>query len=299
MKLNTLMTTAIAVSLMSVGSYTASAQSGYEVTLNNALGIAATAGLSCNACHVGGVGAKTTATLPMAQTWLSGGNLNTALLASSDSDGDGFTNKQEVSGAALNFNVATITPFTLATGGKPLANVYVTGDANATEKATSAAVAGITVPAGSAILGNVAIDIYANPTLTAPITLLYKAGAAAATSTVYAVDTYSIAIADPYATNVVLPLAAADWTLTATGAVQVNQLPAGGDIARHDIVVVRVIPVAAPPGGGGNGGDNDNDNDNEGGKPGAACLADRQGTPLVLFLMIVSLGFFARRQKTY
>lgn len=290
MKLNQFTTAAIAVGLISFGGQSASAQPGYEMTLNVALG---TTGLSCNACHVGGVGAKNTATLPMALTWSAGGNFNNLLLASSDSDNDGFTNKQEVSGAAVNFNVATVTPFTLATGGKPLTNVYVSGDGTALEKAATAITAGITVPAGSEILGGVAVDIYATPTTGAPITLLYKAGAAALTSTVYAVDMYSIAF-DPYAVAPVLPLAATDWALTATGGVKVNMLPAGAD-ARYDLVVVRVIPVVTLPGGG-IGGDNENDDEGDG-KPGAACLVGSTTAPLMLFLAVISLSLFIRRKK--
>ncbi len=275
---------------------TAHAQSGFQNTLNAALGSSFGAS-DCFACHVGGLSGAT-ATTPIANTWRSVG-ANTASLASADSDGDGFTNKQEASGITTDFNSATITPFTKAAATASdvkLANVFVQGDTNASEKSITAAASGITVPAGSEILGGVAVDIYASPTGAAPITLLYKAGAAALTSTVYAVDTYSIAIADPYATNTTLTLAATDWTLTPQGGVQLNQLPAGADNT-YDIVVVRVTPTALPI----NGGDNDsndsdsNDDDNENNV--VTCAGVTSTTPLWMLFALLSLGFFIRKKS--
>jgi hypothetical protein len=250
----------------------AHAQPGYETILNAALGNGAS--VYCGACHLGGVtnARAATAILPMANTWRTGANL-----ALSDSDGDGFTNAQEVSGGATDFNVASITPFTKATGGKALANVYVVGDMQAVEVAAPTS---LTIPAGSQLLGNIAVDIYADPTLTAPITLTYKAGGAASTSTVYAIDTYS---------NVATALAAADWTLKRDGSIQINQLPAGAAASTHDIAVVRVIPTAPPAGRPRGGG--------EGAEGPEGCVAGQLSMPLMMFLSLFALGFLVRRKK--
>ncbi|MDQ7003937.1 MAG: hypothetical protein Q9N67_03005 [Ghiorsea sp.] len=178
-----------------------------------------------------------------------------------------------------------------------------------TEKAITAVGAGITVPAGSEILGGVAVDISASPTLTAPVTLLFKAGSAALTSMVYAVDTYAIATADPYAMNTTLPLAATDWSLTLQGAVQINQLPAGAD-ATYDIVVTRVIPMAPitpqAPIVPSNTGD-DSGVETEGGETEGdsnttnatlpACVGDVSTIPLLMFLALLLPIFIKNHRK--
>ncbi|MDQ7003936.1 MAG: hypothetical protein Q9N67_03000 [Ghiorsea sp.] len=105
------------------------ASPGFEITLNQQLGNGAS--VSCNACHSGATNSAT-ATFPMANTYRAARTANDyTLIATSDSDNDGFSNKQEVNGTATDFNVAATTPFTLASGGIALANVYVTGDNNA------------------------------------------------------------------------------------------------------------------------------------------------------------------------
>ena len=274
---------------------TASAFEGYQTTyVNPALGTTFGTGAGCISCHASGVTTQAALTTPFFRSFNSG--LTGVALGAADSDADGFTNKQEAIGNVNDFNISTITPFTKATGGIALTNVYVTGDANATEKPITAATSGITVPVGSAILGGVAIDVYASPTLASPITLLYKAGAAALTSTVYAVDTYSIAIADPYATNTTLPLAAADWSLTPQGGVQINQLPAGAD-ATYDIVVVRVIPTTNLPIGGDNDSDSNDDDDNDDEKNAVACAGVISTTPLWMLFALLSLGFLIRKKS--
>jgi hypothetical protein len=247
----------------------AHAQSTYVGPLNAALGNGAS--VSCGACHQGATN-RGTAILPMANTWRTGANL-----ALSDSDNDGFTNAQEVSGGLTDFNVASTTPFTKATGGKALANVYVVGDAQAVEVAAPTSVV---IPAGSQLLGNIAIDIYSDPTLIAPITLTYKAGGAASTSTVYAIDTYS---------NVATALATSDWTLKTNGSIQINQLPAGAAASTHNIAVVRVIPTAPPAGASRGGGE-----DGEGLE---GCVVGQLSTPLMMFLGLFALGFLVKRKK--
>jgi len=247
------------------------AQSSYVGPLNAGLGNGAS--VSCSACHLGAANGGT-AILPMANTWRSGANL-----ALSDSDGDGFTNAEEVNGGATNFNIPSITPFTLASGGKALANVYVVGDAQAVEVA---APTNLVITANSQLLGNIAIDINADPTLTAPITLTFKAGGAASTSTVNAIDTYS---------NTPTALAPTDWTLKSNGSIQINQLPAGVAASTHNIAVVRVIPTtpaAGTPRGGG---------DDEGGEGLEGCMTDQLPIPIIIFLTLFALGFFVRRKK--
>ena len=266
------MKTMIKLSIMSVlvllGTTVAQAQPGYEGILNRALGNGAS--VYCGACHLGATNAST-ATLPMAITWGTGANL-----ALSDSDGDGFNNAQEVSGGATDFNFAAVTPFTKATGGKALANVYVVGDAQAVEVAAPNS---LVIPAGSQLLGNVAIDIYADPTLAAPITLTYKAGGAASTSTVYAIDTYS---------NVPVALASTDWTLKSNGSIQINQLPAGAAASTHNIAVVRVIPTPPPAGAPRGGGDEEEE---------LECVTGQLSAPLMMFLAMLSLAFVVWRKK--
>ncbi len=272
MEFKKIMTTTMAFGAMTFASQHAMASSGFEVTLGATLGST----YSCNACHVGGVGAASTATLPMALTLKAGLNL-----ATTDSDGDGFTNAQEVSGTALNFNDPAITPFTVATGGTALTNVYVKNDALAVEKAFTAASAGITLPATNQILGNISVDIYTTPSAVAPVTLLFKAGAAAATSKVYVVDTY---------TQSNTPLAATtEWTTAADGSVVINLLPAGVTTPAT-IVVERVIPTAAIAGLYGGYFDDDDDEDGEG------CIMASASTPLMMLLSLLFIGLFIRKR---
>lgn len=244
------------------------AQSAYVGPLNTALGNGAS--VSCGACHTGSPSGGN-ATLPMASTWRSGADL-----ALSDSDGDGFNNAQEVSGGATDFNDANITPFTKATGGKALTNVYVVGDTQAVEVAAPNS---LVIPAGSELLGNVAIDIYADPTLTAPITLTYKAGGAASTSTVYAIDTYS---------NVPVVLASSDWTLKSNGSIQINQLPAGAAASTHHVAVVRVIPIP-PPAGKPRGGEDEEE---------LECVTGQLSAPLMMLVTLLGVSLIFRRKQS-
>ncbi len=267
------MKTMIKLSMISViilsGATLAEARSGYEVTLNRALGNGAS--VYCGACHLGATNGST-AILPMANTWRSGVDL-----ALSDSDGDGFNNAQEVSGASTDFNLANVTPFTKATGGKALANVYVVGDAQAVEVAAPTTV---TIPTGSQLLGNIAVDIYADPTLATPITLTYKAGGAASTSTVYAI---SVTSGTPTA------LATTDWVLNANGSIQINQLPAGTSAGTHHIAVVRVIPIE--PSSGVPRGEGEDEE-------GLECVTGQLSIPLMMFLAIFGLGFMVKRKRS-
>ncbi len=248
--------------------HTAQARGAYVGPLNAGLGNGAA--VSCGACH-SGTPSGGSAVLPMARTWASG-----ASLALSDSDGDGFNNAQEVNGGSTAFNYPNITPFTLATGGKALANVYVVGDAQAVEVPAPTS---LVIPPGSQLMGNTAIDIYADPTLTAPITLTYKAGGVAATSTVYAIDTYSNAVT--------ALVAGTDWVANPNGSLTIKQLPTGASAATHNLAVVRVIPVV-PPAGAPRGG--------EGEEGFEGCVSPALPMPLML-LVLLALGFGIRRKS--
>ncbi len=238
----------------------AQARSEYVPTVQAQLG---TSAVSCSACHSGSP-SEGNAVLPLANTFRTG-----AELGQSDSDHDGFTNKQEV-GSGLSFNTAAVTPFTVASSGIRLTNVYVVGDASATEQAFAAADGGLTVPANSHILGNISVDIY-----TAPVTLTFKAGGAAATSTLFMVDTYA-------QTNT--PLAATDWSVTTTGAVTINALPAGAPVPAT-IVVQRVIPIPPAPGSGGYSvGEEEH------------CMTNGASTMLLMTLALLTLGALSRRK---
>ncbi|HID35908.1 MAG TPA: hypothetical protein EYP39_00805, partial [Ghiorsea sp.] len=149
--------TAVALfGLVTFSAQLANALEGYQTTfVNPALGTTFGAGAGCISCHAGGITTQAALTTPFFRSYNSG--LTGIALGAADSDADGFTNKQEAIGNVNDFNISTITPFTKATGGTggiALANVvYVTGDSRATEKAITAATSGITVPAGSTILG--------------------------------------------------------------------------------------------------------------------------------------------------
>lgn len=241
----------------------AEAKAEYLSPLQVALG---TSAISCSACHAGGPSAGN-AVLPMATTWRTG-----AHLALSDSDGDGYNNLEEVNGAATNFNDPAVSPFTLAIGGVKLANVYVIGDNAAIEKSI-AGIPNLVITADSQVLGNLAVNVSADPTLTAPITLVYKAGGAAATSTVYAISA-----------SANLPFAATDWALNTDGSVQIKQWPAGAAAGTHDIAVVRKIPVVPAPGPA-RGGEEE------------ACVTSFSTTPILMFFMLLLLTVAVKRNK--
>lgn len=259
MELKKIISAALLLGAISFSATTASARSGFEVTLNTALGAT---GLSCSACHVGGTSAAS-ATTPIALTWKAG-----LSLPNTDSDGDGYTNKQEVSGALLNFNTAAISPFTLKSAAAgvadtALASVAVIGAANATAPAftdpyTLAAT-------GKEILGGVSVNI-ANAA-----TLYFKAGAVDAVSLVYTVDATGQGTAATMGT---------DWTVAADGGLNILALPAGAVNASY--VVVRTIPAAQiiPA---------------KGTASVVGCMTGSTILPLMIFA-ILSLGFFIRRK---
>jgi len=262
MEFKKLISAALLLGAISFSATTASARSGFEITLNTALGAT---GLSCSACHVGGTSAAS-ATTPIANTWKAG-----LSLTNTDSDGDGYTNKQEASGALLNFNTATVSPFTIKSAAAAgnvadtaLASVAVIGAANATAPAFTDPYTLATT--GKEILGAISVNI-ANAA-----TLYFKAGGVDAVSLVYTVDATGQGTAATMGT---------DWTVAADGGLNILALPAGAVNASY--VVVRAIPAAQilPA---------------KGTASVVGCMTGSTLLPLMLFALL-SLGFFVRRKS--
>ena len=256
------MRTLAAVFILLFASQTAQARSQYVGTVNAALGNGAS--VSCNACHSGSASGGN-ANLPLASTWRLAADL-----ALSDSDGDGFTNRQEVNGWATDFNVASVTPFTkavAAAGASDIAlNDVVVGGDNAAVQSAS----GIVAASGNQILGGIKVT-----TNVLPVTLLFKAGAVTATSKLYVEG----------ATNTML--ASTDWSAAADGKVTISALPAG--IAQPaDITVERVIPVAPSPGSGGyTPGEGEEE---------LECMTAGSSTSMMFFVALMVLSLVTRRK---
>ncbi len=267
------MKTMIKLSLMSVivllGSTVAQAQPGYEGILNRALGNGAS--VYCGACHRGGVTNASTATLPMAITWRTGANL-----ALSDSDGDGFNNAQEVSGASTNFNLNTVSPFTLAKAaeGSASTKVVVVGGGQVSETIITDIYtqASITLATGHSIAGGVSPLV--NTTLT-PTPKIYFNRAVNAGDKVYKVD---------FTTSTATLMSTV--TFNADGSVTVSGLPSATNV---NIVVDRATPIV-PAGGGPRGG-------GEGNEGLEGCISGSLPTPLLMMLGLLGLGLFFRRKQ--
>jgi len=215
----------IVAGTLSLGAQLSYASSGFENTVNTQLGNGAS--VSCNACHSGSQNAST-AILPMATTYKSARSAgNFALLASSDSDGDGFTNAQEVSGSLVRFNDSAVSPFTLLTGQAFTGtNIKAVADASAAET-TFTDPQGLATT-GTSILGGVKV------TLNQTDTVYFKAGGVSSTATVYVVD----------ATGAGTALGTTDWTSNVDGSLKLNALPAGSNFPA-DLVVVSAGATAA------------------------------------------------------
>jgi len=249
---------------MSFSAGLANASSSFVSVVNSALGNGAS--VSCGACHNGAT-ATSTATLPMAVTWKNGGRNTNSLLASTDSDNDGFTNQQEVNASKTYFNASSITPFTLLTitaADKALTNVKVEGDTLATEVAftDTAPIAG----AGKEILGAIKINI------TPPVTLTFKAGGADSAAVVHTVD------AAGSSTGTVTS------TVNNNGSVVITALTRGATNA--DVVVVRT-PASS----------NSSSTATQGDASVYGCVSASITTPATLLMVMLSLGFFLRRKK--
>ncbi len=241
------------------------AQSSYVGPLNAGLGNGAS--VSCSACHQGAANAGT-ATYPMASAWRSGANL-----ALSDSDGDGFNNAQEVNGGSTNFNLNTVSPFTLAKAaeGSASTKVVVVGGGQVTETAITDIYtqAGITLAPSHSIAGGVSPSVN-----TFPATIFFNQ-AVNTGDKVYVVD-----------------LAAKTNTLITTGVVfnANGSVTISGLTGPVNIVVDRVTPIV-PAGGGSRGGGEEGNEGLEG------CVSGSLPTPLLMMLGLLGLGLFFRRKQ--
>ena len=196
----------------------------------------------------------------MANTWRSGVNL-----ALSDSDGDGFNNAQEVSGASTNFNFNTISPFTLAKAaeGSTSTKVAVVGGGQVTETPITDiyAQAGISLATGHSIAGGVSPLVN-----TFPATIFFNQ-AVNAGDKVYVVDLVA-KTNTPITTGV---------TFNANGSMTISGLT-----GPKNIVVDRATPVV-PAGGGSRGGGEEGNEGLEG------CITAQAST--AMFFLFGLLGF--------
>ncbi|HIP06262.1 MAG TPA: hypothetical protein EYG66_00110 [Mariprofundaceae bacterium] len=257
--------TSLAVAGLFTGlSSPASASSGFESTVNQMLGNGAS--VSCNACHTDG-GSTSSATRPMANTYRAARAANDfTLIATSDSDGDGYINKFEVNAATVEFNVAATSPFTKATGVNAVTTLIKTLADIAAVSAAFADPNGL-AGVGKEILGGIKV------TLNQVDTIYFKAGGVSSTDTVYTVD----------AAGVETIAGTADWMATVDGGLQVINPPAGGFPVGY--VVIRSVPVvAALP-------------TNTQVASVTGCVTSSVTTPLMMVFALLSLGFFARRKK--
>ncbi len=237
------------------------AQSSYVGPLNAELGNGAS--VSCSACHSGSA-TENNATLPMATTWRTG-----AHLALSDSDGDGFNNAQEVSGASTNFNYLSVSPFTLAKAaeGSTSPNVVVVGGGivNETPITDVYAQAGISAPTvGKEIAANVSPEVQ-----TFPATIFFNRGITPG-SKVYVAD---------FATQT-STLLTTGVSYNANGSITVS-----GVTGPANIIVERIVPVVPPPGPP-RGGEEE----------GFECVTGQLSMPLLIFFALLMLGFMIKRK---
>ncbi|OIP99549.1 MAG: hypothetical protein AUK35_06655 [Zetaproteobacteria bacterium CG2_30_46_52] len=235
---------------------TAEARATYVSPLNAALG----SSVSCEACHIGGPSGSN-ASYPIASTYRAGLDL-----ANSDSDSDGYTNKQEASAAMTYFNDPATTPYILqATTAFAGANTKVIADAAAAETAFADT---YSLATGAAtILGGVKV------TLTQPDSVYFKAGGVNASDLVYTVDVSNFGTLVP----------ASDWSAAANGALNILALPAG-NLGSADYVVVHTA-LAVSSGAQPTGEDE-----------GFECLIAGMPSTLAMMFAMLGLGFFARRK---
>jgi hypothetical protein len=247
----------------------AQASDGFQVVVNLALG----SSISCSACHNGATNSAT-ATLPMALTYR--GSSTATNIANSDSDSDGFTNKQEASGSTTNFNVTAVTPFTVAAAAvsSPSTKVVVTGViASETAIATDPyAETGVTLATGTTVAGAV------SPLVTMDSATLFFPQPIVTGSKVYIVDL--VAKTGTLQAGVVFN---SNGSVTVTGA--------GTNV---NLLVARAA-TAYTTGTAAAGGDNDDDDDGD--RTAGGCITGASTLPLMMFMGLLSLGFIGRRKK--
>ncbi|MDQ7003938.1 MAG: thrombospondin type 3 repeat-containing protein [Ghiorsea sp.] len=247
--------------VLSVGTV-AHAQSSYVAPLNAGLGNGAA--VSCSACH-SGTATENNATLPMAGTWRSG-----AHLALSDTDGDGFNNAQEVDGGSTNFNLNTVSPFSLAkaveSSTSPNVVVATGGIVTETPITDVYAQAGITLAAGHSIAGGVS-PLVNNFPATITFNKAVNTG-----DTVYVVDLVN---------KTSTPVPVQDVVFNANGSVTVSGLTGPANL-----VVDRATPVVPAAGAA------------RGESEGFECVTGQLSTPLLMFFAMLMLGFMVKRKRS-
>jgi len=254
---------------------TANAQPGYETILSKALGVAATP-VACQACHNSLPSSEnaTNAVNPIALTW----KQPSLDIRYTDSDGDGFSNIQEASGALLNFNDPYTSPFTInALAASSLtANTAVIGALGATETV-------FTDPYGLAsnasVIGGISV------TLGNVATVTYKAGGVLATDSVYTVDPYG---------QGTLAAQGIDWTATSDGSLSVLALPNG--VANASYVVVRANPIVPAPVAAPDTQPTNTTNVSSASAGGGGCLSTNNSMMLVLLLPLCMV--FRKKKAT-
>jgi len=204
------------------------------------------------------------------------------LIDGQDADSDGFTNGQEVNGKA-DVNLNTSTPFTVAAAGatasdSALTNVFVRGDAAATEQAFADPYS--LAAASEEIIGNVSLTIN-----TSGVTIFAKAAGIDSTARMYAVDAQGQGTLSPTTA----------WTANSDGSITVNAIATNPATA----VLVRTIPTVINnvtiPGSINYIGDNDGEGDD--GTTTKGCLVPGS-SPLMIFFALLTLGYLGRRKKS-
>jgi len=262
MEFKKLISAALMLGAITFGATTASAFGTYMTSANGVLGTSYTSPNGCIACHsaANNTGNDKGVT-PLAATWKSVG---LAGLAAADSDGDGFTNLQEATASltTYDYNSATVTPFTQATGGLNLGDMYIIGDPSASQAAFADPYGLAT--AGKEILGGVSVTVQATP-----VTVFAKLAGADATWMMYSLDVNNAGT---------LLVQGTDWMINANGSFTV----AGGGPVPAKAVIVRNAPVVSVPAAGGSSG---------------GCVTSAATTPLMMVIAMLTLGFFVRRKK--
>lgn len=248
------------VAAMTLGAMQAQASSGFEKSLNTALGNGAS--VSCNACHNGATNTST-ATLPVAVTYKA--TRDFAQTATADSDGDGYSNKQEVNASLVEFNDINTSPFTKATGkNASVTNIKALADKKAVETAFTDTT-GLTTVGTSVVLGDIKV------TLNQVDTVFYKAGGIDSTAQVYIVD----------AAGAGTLVATGDYIAKSDGSITIVNPPSGGFPRDYVIVVPKATAVAL------SGAD----------ASVTGCLLGSATTPLAMLIGLLGMGLILRRRQ--
>jgi len=285
MKLKHLTGMGVALNIMLIAT-SANAFSSYLTDVNKVYGSKYTNCLVCHSTAGGGTDKGVTAYANMYRA-----SHSAATVRNQDADADGYTNGQEASVNADMSNT-TSSPFTLAKTAESSTStkVVVSGAGIVTEAAITDIYtqAGLTLTTGHSIAGGVSPLIN-----TFPATITFNQ-AVNTGDKVYVVDLAT-------KTNT---LVTTGVTFNANGSVTVNGLT--GPL---NIVVDRVtptvsatnttVPVTTTTSGNENDTDNENDSENDGSSSTAVgCVTAEPSTPLLMFLVMISLVFIVRRKNS-